>query len=192
MTTERTLGIEDKMWVNSVLNIILSNCLAESNKATKDAYLEVVFQMIYEGSFFSENTTTGVINLGNFLSEDGFFDFSYFESVIRMAVRFLDNEHIKRGRADRSGKIFIELRDFDAVFDAEKVRDEDGKAKICNNILLFARRHAYFMSGELSKERGSMNFKDTYTTRLADLDLEDFKIRNIIDVKAVSEPDFWG
>ena len=145
--------------------------------------------MFYEGSFYSENETFCNINLANFIGDDKHFDFSYLESVIRMAVRFMDNEHLRMERCAKGSTVTIYLHDLQAVFDSEGTTEYKDEVTTRQNLVFFTVRTAIQSSMELVEERGSL---EGWEERIESLD-HNFKVgvkpfRNFIQVHTVFEP----
>ncbi|MHA2274238.1 MAG: hypothetical protein ACXAC2_00625 [Candidatus Kariarchaeaceae archaeon] len=191
MTEESNPGSAsvDREWINKILEILLLNTSVEKHEPTKKRFFEIAFQMFHEGSFYAENNAEGSIYLGNFLTEDGYFDFSYLESVIRMAVRFMDNELILRDREDSTDLITINLTGFDDVFDMEKTTTDEGKDKTYSNLTFFTMREALKSSMELAQERGATTDWQFVLGDMADrFKLEKKPVRNSVVVYAISAP----
>ncbi len=179
----------DRTWVDKILEILLLNTSVEDHKPTKKRFFEIAFQMFYEGSFYSENETMCNINLANFIGDDKHFDFSYLESVIRMAVRFMDNEHLRMERCAKGSTVTIYLHDLQAVFDSEGTTEYKDEVITRQNLVFFTVRTAIQSSMELVEERGSL---EGWEERIESLD-HNFKVgvkpfRNFIRVHTVFEP----
>ena len=182
---------EDRDWINKILEIILLNTSVEEHHPTKKRFFEIAFQMFHEGSFYSENDISGTIYLGNFITDDGHFDFYYLESVIRMAIRFMDNEHIRSGRVAEGDLVTIYLDGFQDVFDIEDTTTDKGKDKTYRNLAFFAMRTALIASIELAKERGATKSWENFIGDISkEYGLNKSPIRNAVTVYANSAQNF--